>query len=154
MDRFVTLFFGLLDTGVHTLTYASAGHNPPTLIRQGKKPVLLEARGIILGCFEKAVYAEESLPLAPGDTLIVYSDGITEAIDSSEAEFGLEKIKKIAATLASQHARSINQSIIDTIRQHQDDAPQLDDMTIVSVRRTSEEPYVCCAGASGHGDQS
>ena len=51
---------------------------------------LLEAHGIILGCFEDAVYTEESLSLAPGDTLIVYSDGITEAIDSSEEEFGLE----------------------------------------------------------------
>jgi sigma-B regulation protein RsbU (phosphoserine phosphatase) len=142
MDRFVTLFFGLLDTGTHTLTYASAGHNPPILFRRGQDPGLLQARGIILGCFEEAIYSEESLSLAPGDTLIIYSDGITEAIDSSEEEFGLEKLKKVAASVAPQPARSLNQSIIDQVRQHQDDAPQLDDMTIVSLRRTSEEARV------------
>jgi serine phosphatase RsbU (regulator of sigma subunit) len=137
MDRFVTLFFGLLDSRTHTLRYASAGHNPPVLVRQGEEPCLLETRGIILGCFEEAVYAEESLPLAPGDTLIVYSDGITEAIDSSEEEFGLEKLEKLASTIAPQSARSINQSVLDTVRHHQGGAPQLDDMTIISLRRMS-----------------
>jgi sigma-B regulation protein RsbU (phosphoserine phosphatase) len=139
MDRFVTLFFGLLDTGTHILRYASAGHNPPVLLREGRDPMVLETHGIILGCFEEADYIEESMPLEPGDTVIVYSDGVTEAIDASEDEFGLEKLKTVAGSLSLQPARSINQNIIDTVRRHQGDFPQIDDMTIVSLKRISSE---------------
>jgi serine phosphatase RsbU (regulator of sigma subunit) len=136
MDRFVTLFFGLLDTNRHTLRYASAGHNPPLLTRQGSEPVLLEARGIILGCFEDAAYKEETLSLAQGDGITVYSDGITEATGTAEEEYGLEQLKSVIKSSAGVASRELNTGIIESVRSHQGGSPQLDDMTIVTLTRT------------------
>ncbi len=136
-DRFVTLFFGLLDPATHTLRYASAGHNPPLLLREGKEPETLESHGIILGCFEDVVYVESVLSIKRGDTLMVYSDGIVEAIDASEAEFGIESLKACGEKHRGLAMEELNRRTIEGVLEHQGKAAQLDDMTIVSISRTS-----------------
>jgi sigma-B regulation protein RsbU (phosphoserine phosphatase) len=136
LDRFITLFLGLLDTGNHTLTYASAGHNPPLLFKTGGDVELLNARGIVLGCFEDASYAEESVLLEPGDILLVYSDGVTEAINSFEEEFGINGVRRSVSENRREDARVLLEEVIEAVRCHQGGSPQLDDITLLTLSRT------------------
>ena len=135
-ERFVTLFLGLLDTAGHILTYASAGHNPPLLFGKGEEPAFLSARGIILGCFEDAAYSPESISLEPGDTLLIYSDGVTEAINGFEEEFGVESLKEMVSANRDDGAEILIQKLTEAVRRHQGGSAQLDDMTLIALKRT------------------
>ena len=96
--RFVTFFYGVIDCEQMTLRYENAGHLPPLLLRNGKPQTLTEG-GTVLGMFEKAEYQDRVVPLCPGDCLILTTDGVTEASDSSDAEFGQSRI--VAAALGA-----------------------------------------------------
>ena len=135
-ERFVTLFLGLLDATNHILTYASAGHNPPLLFREGEEPAVLSARGIILGCFENATYSPESVPLKPGDILLAYSDGVTEAINSFEEEFGVENLKEMVLANRDDDVGTLIQKVTEAVRRHQSGSAQLDDMTLIALKCT------------------
>jgi sigma-B regulation protein RsbU (phosphoserine phosphatase) len=78
-SSFVTLLFGVLDVEVHTFTYSSGGHPPAVLLSASAPPRLLREGGTILGPFADSRYLEETCPIAPGDTLVLYTDGVTEA---------------------------------------------------------------------------
>ena len=89
-SRFATVFYGTLSsTGL--LTYANAGHNPPVLLtRNGVRR--LETGGLILGLFAQATYEQEAVQLEPGDVLVVFSDGVTEALNAEGGEFGEQRL--------------------------------------------------------------
>src|SRR5512136_408019 len=78
---FVSLFYGILDTRAHTLCYASAGQDMPILFSKGKKPNLLKTRGIALGIKEDVTYGKEEISILPGDRLLIYTDGVSEAMN-------------------------------------------------------------------------
>ena len=89
-SRFVTVMYGVLGADGR-LTYSNAGHNPPILVgRNGVRR--LETGGLILGLFPHATYEEETLQLEDGDTLVVFSDGVTEALNEAGDEFGEERL--------------------------------------------------------------
>ena len=89
-SRFVTVMYGVLAPDGR-LTYCNAGHNPPILVgRSGVRR--LETGGLILGLFPHAIYEEETLQLEDGDTLVVFSDGVTEALNAAGDEFGEERL--------------------------------------------------------------
>ncbi len=80
-EKFATLFFGCLDVSGHVLHYCNAGHNHPFLIGDGSEPLRLSEGGLALGCFESFPFEENQVPLNPGDRLVVFSDGISEAVN-------------------------------------------------------------------------
>ena len=86
--RFITLFYGLLDTARHSLTYANAGHVPPTLLRRGGLQETLSTGGTVLGLFADSEYEQSSIVFDPGDHLVLLTDGITEAVDAGGEQFG------------------------------------------------------------------
>jgi serine phosphatase RsbU (regulator of sigma subunit) len=131
-DQFVTVFYAVLDPATNTLTYANAGHNPALILNNSTTQELGQT-GIPLGMFEAMAWKTKSVTLTPGDLLVMYSDGVSEAQDGQNAEFGMERL--IAAAHTDQPAlEGIQKHIITTINQFVGDAPQFDDITLVLVR--------------------
>jgi len=134
-DKFVTLFYSLLDSRNHTLTYCNAGHDNPFLFSGSGAPRRLGTGGLVLSIMEDFPYEEEVVTLSPGDLVVVYSDGITEAVDPAQAQFGDGKIESVVAARRTLDAVGIIDGIVGAVREHAGSAPQADDMTIVVIKR-------------------
>ncbi|MCL5020869.1 MAG: PP2C family protein-serine/threonine phosphatase, partial [Bacteroidetes bacterium] len=134
-EKFVTLFYGILDTNSGTVTYANAGHESP-LVRHGTELICLTAGGPPLGVTDGMVYGKESIELTSDDVLIVYSDGITDAVDSKGERFGIERLEEAVRTLDSLSAEEISAKILAIVERHIGDASQFDDMTLLVLKRT------------------
>jgi sigma-B regulation protein RsbU (phosphoserine phosphatase) len=130
-SRFATAFYGHLSPeGV--LTYCNAGHNPPLVI--GPDSVRrLEAGGMIVGLFSEAHYDQESLQLAPGDVIVVFSDGVSEAMSSTGEEFGEDRIRDAVAAVRNESPEHIHQDLFKRIREFTRGAVQNDDVTAVVI---------------------
>jgi sigma-B regulation protein RsbU (phosphoserine phosphatase) len=131
-SKFVTLFFGVLSAD-GTFVYCNGGHNAPVLVRRGAVS-RLETGGMILGLFETASYDQETLTLEPGDTLVVFSDGITEAQDQAGEDYGDDRL--IACLEANRGATpaAIRDALQVSARTFASGATQSDDMTVLVVR--------------------
>lgn len=134
-DRFATCFYGVLDTTDHCLRYANAGHDRPLLFSSNGQRTDLNTSGIVLGILPDSAYGEETIRFEPGDSLIVYSDGITDAADAGDREFGLDRLVEVAAGHGNGSAADLVQRILGAVNDHVGDTPQTDDMTLVVVRR-------------------
>jgi len=131
----VTLFFGILDTEKHTLTYCNAGHNEPLLIKNGKI-TKLDKGGLLLSCFEYSDYDEEEIIFEKGSTLVIFSDGITEAMNEAEEEYGDERLEKILLDNIKESSQEIIKNIITDVKLHVGDNAQSDDITIMIIKRS------------------
>jgi sigma-B regulation protein RsbU (phosphoserine phosphatase) len=135
---FVSLFYGILDTQKNTICYANAGQNLPLLFSPEKKPVLLKTHGLVLGMKEDVSYQQEEIFINPGDRLLIYSDGISEAMNEQMEEFGDEKLLKIVQQSRGYSADALIENIIAAVNLHFGNVPQNDDMTLVlSLRKDS-----------------
>jgi sigma-B regulation protein RsbU (phosphoserine phosphatase) len=134
-EKFATLFFGCLDAASHILHYCNAGHNHPFLIGNETKPLRLSAGGLALGCFESFPFEESQVALKPNDTLIVFSDGISEAVNNAEEEFGESRLCELATANRDASAAELIEKILQSVGAYSGDQPQLDDMTLVVVKR-------------------
>jgi sigma-B regulation protein RsbU (phosphoserine phosphatase) len=134
-EKFATLFFGCLDAASHTLHYCNAGHNHPFLIRHDAKPLRLSAGGMVLGCFESFPFEESRVELEPGDRLLVFSDGISEAANNAEEEFGEDRLGELATANRDASAAELIENILQNVGRHTGDRPQMDDMTLLVVKR-------------------
>lgn len=137
-SRFVTVMYGVL-AGDGRLTYSNAGHNPPILAgRTGVRR--LETGGLILGLFPHATYEEDTLQLEEGDTLVVFSDGVTEALNSAEDEFGEERL----LACIDEHRECATEVLLDrilaTVRTFAGGAVQNDDVTALVLRYGPRKP--------------
>ena len=131
-SRFATCVYGVLAEDGR-LTYCNAGHNPPILIgRNGVK--LLETGGLILGMFPQAVYDQETLMLDPGDVLVMYTDGVTEALNQAGEEFGEGRVR--ACLDANLHCPPVEMldRLLSSVRGFVADASQHDDITALVLR--------------------
>ncbi len=141
---FVTVFYGILDPTSGLLTYCNAGHNPPCLLNRRKGSVReLAKTGMALGAVEDADWGRRSIQIEPGDALVLYTDGITEAQDQHETLFGRQRLLKFLATtnLPSESQRPSAQHIQDAllaeVHRFMGQAPQLDDVTLMVLLRDS-----------------
>jgi sigma-B regulation protein RsbU (phosphoserine phosphatase) len=140
-DMFLTAFYGALDTNSGQLTYASAGHNPPLWWRAAERDfVQLMPTGPLLGVLEHAEVPEQTIELAPGDALILYTDGVTEAFDADYQEFGLDRMQAVvAAELVADPAVSAETLLTAIGRAQQafvQETTQFDDTTMFIIKRT------------------
>ena len=135
-EKFVTLFYALLDTSEHTLCYSNAGHDNPYLLSHKGEPRRLKVGGIPLSMIESFPYSEETISIEPGDLLVICSDGIAEAMDINQVQFGEEKLGGILHELRTASPATVIEQIIGAVRAHAGTAPQADDITIVAVKRT------------------
>lgn len=132
---FVTLFYGVLDEEKRTLTYANAGHNPPLLLRTGSDEfVRLMPTGIALGALDEAEYGEETVEIGPGDLLVLYTDGVTEAINAGTEEFGEERLKDAVRGLRDRPPAGIIRGVRDMVHAFSGAEPQFDDITLMVLK--------------------
>lgn len=136
-EKFATLFFGILDCETHTLSYVNAGHNYPILFSHGGEQRLLKTGGIPLGMLEDYDYEEEVVQFNQGDILLMYSDGISEAFNRDKEQFGDDRVIAIVQNLRDQSAQIILDGVLEAVRTHSAGIPQLDDLTVVVVKRQS-----------------
>ena len=134
-DKFATLFYGVLDRASHRLAFANAGHNYPLFLKPGAGPTCLDLGGLVLGCLEEFSYAEGTVEFAPGDTLLIYSDGITESFDANDEEFGEIRLAALLQANAADTATRLIDRILAAVRAHAGKLSQMDDMTLLVIRR-------------------
>ena len=137
-SRFITAFFGILDPSRGILVSVNAGHNAPLLISEKRDgPVELSEGGLCLGMFDGMSYTQEVTELLPGDLLAMYSDGVTEAQDCEQEEFGVDNLltalRKDGG--ASGSAGAAIESVVHAVDAFVKDAGQFDDLTMVVLRR-------------------
>ncbi|MCX6684266.1 MAG: SpoIIE family protein phosphatase [Methanoregula sp.] len=135
-SMFVTVFYGVLDVPAMTFTYVNAGHNPPLLVR-GDPPeirTLGEGRCIALGVVPEVNVTSATLVLEPGDLIVMYTDGVTEAFNLQDEEFGEEQLVDYVTRHRHYPVQEIIDGLIDEIRRFCGSAPQSDDITVVILR--------------------
>lgn len=131
-SRFATMFYGILCPDGR-LVCCNAGHNPPVVLgRQGI--TRLETGGLILGLFENASYEEETVQLDPGDLVVVFSDGVSEARSASDEEFGEDRLLEVLSAGRGDDPPAILDRLLREIREFAQGAVQSDDITIMVVR--------------------
>lgn len=136
-EKFVTMVYAVLDSHNHAIRYTNGGHNPPVCV-SGSTARLLETGGTLLGIVEGMAFEEEIVPLAPGDVVVMYSDGISEAMNEKQELFGDEPLQRLITEQHALGAEQMKDAILDAVRRHQRTAPQADDMTLIIIRRLPE----------------
>jgi sigma-B regulation protein RsbU (phosphoserine phosphatase) len=134
--KFLTLFFGLVEPETGTFRYVSAGHNPALLARKTGELVRLESTGVPVGMLPNASWREETVSLSPGDLLCVYTDGVTEAVNEQEEEFGLERLADLVSRGASKPVRVLCDEVLAAVADFARGMRQYDDQTLLLLRRT------------------
>ncbi|MBI4548637.1 MAG: SpoIIE family protein phosphatase [Ignavibacteriae bacterium] len=134
-DRFITFFWGILDTTAKRMNYVSAGHNPPFLFHADGAIERLDKGGIILGIMKTIVpYQEGEVKFGSGDVLLLFTDGVSEAMNSQEEEFGEEQLQQVARACLHESAGTILSKIVDAVKEHSKNRMQSDDVTLVVVK--------------------
>ena len=132
---FVTLFFGTLREKDRTLTYVNAGHNPPMVFRSRDETIEeLPLTGIVLGAAENQEYTARTIPIGPDDLVVMYTDGVTESINSREELFGEDRLREIIRNNARLTAREILDRILSAVQEFAGDMPQFDDITLLVIK--------------------
>ncbi len=136
-DVFVTAFYGVIDPTRRTLTYSCAGHNPPRLKRCRKEQVipLDEIGGPPLGVFEELDFDQTTIALEPDDVLALYTDGITEAMDSTNAQFGVGRLDEILG-LCELDAQGMIDAVVAGVDEFTSKRPPEDDRTLLVIQIT------------------
>ncbi|MFZ0547119.1 MAG: PP2C family protein-serine/threonine phosphatase [Candidatus Promineifilaceae bacterium] len=136
-ETFVTLFYGVLDLRSGKLWYTNAGHNPPIVIRRDKRrrPRLLKGTGMVLGMFEDQRWRRRSLTLEEGDLLVAYTDGLTEAMNPQQDEWGEHRLIQAVRHHRETPLDAFQGQVLAQVHDFTEDAPQHDDITLMLVRR-------------------
>ncbi|MYF74629.1 MAG: SpoIIE family protein phosphatase [Gemmatimonadetes bacterium] len=131
---FVTVFYAEYNPADGSLSYANGGHNPPVIVHaDGSSTELPQTNGIALGILPDIEYEQNSVTLSPGDTLVLYTDGITEAMNAQNEEFEMERLLTVLSGASSQDVREMNQAIFQAVQAFAGDMPQFDDMTCMTL---------------------
>ena len=133
-DMFITIFYGIVDSASRRLTYSRAGHNRPLLLRQGQVQEL-GGQGMALGVLEAPGFScpEQHASLAPGDRLVMYSDGLTDVLSCDQPPFGLSRLTAILQAQASQPPEDLCEAVFANLAACRAGAEQYDDMTLLVV---------------------
>ena len=133
---FVTVFCAIYNTKTGLVTYCNAGHNPPHLLRSdGSVEVLPKSNNVLVGIFDDMEYEENTLQLASGDTLVMFTDGVTEAWNPQKMEFGTERLNAILGGLVDKGSRQIVDTIKTAITDFAEGAEQSDDITMLVIKK-------------------
>lgn len=133
---FITMFLGIMDLATGKVNYCNAGHNPPIIVRNGHAEFLGTEPSLLLGVDIHAKYTSHILELAPGDTLFLYTDGLTEAENEQKELFGEQRTLKSVAKFSGQSAEAQVEHAIQALHVFVDQAEQSDDLTLLVIRRT------------------
>ena len=133
-DIYVTAVYGVLDTKNRILTFANAGHNAPILRHANGEMEYLTEGGVALGMFENLKYEERPLGLSPGEIIVFYTDGVTEAKNEKEEEFGTRRLKQVINDLHQLNASQIQENIYRAVKDFTGSLHQADDLTMIVIK--------------------
>ncbi len=134
-DRFATLFYGRLDTRSNVLTYCNAGHERPFHLTSGGDFSRLTAGGLAVGILEEFEYQDDIVILQPGDTLVIFSDGVTDMINAQDDAFGEKRLEKILLANRELPATGLVNLILTEVQEHAGSEPAFDDVTLVVLKK-------------------
>lgn len=131
---FVTLFHGVLDIATGAFTYVNAGHNRPYHLSNGRIETVPRTHGPALAVMEDIRYGEDTITLAPGDALFLYTDGVTEAFDKDEVAFGEERLEAVLAEAHDLPAEALSRAVHEAVVHFEDGTDQADDITCFALK--------------------
>jgi sigma-B regulation protein RsbU (phosphoserine phosphatase) len=133
---FVTMFYGILNTRTGELRYANGGHNPPYVFsREGKwRELPADKNGMIVGILDGAPYQTATHTIAPGEGLLIYTDGVTEAMDRQEEFFGEARLEALLERDGALPAEKLVAQVMAAVDEFADGTPQADDITVMAMR--------------------
>jgi serine phosphatase RsbU (regulator of sigma subunit) len=144
-NRFVTLFYAELDPQTGALSFLNAGHNPPIIVHAAGTVEHLASGGLPLGIKADALFREGRTQLQPGDVLVIYSDGISEAFNPAEEEFGVTRLHEVISRNMDASAAGMRDRIEAALTKWSQGTPAADDITLVIVKRQVESASVVIA---------
>ncbi len=134
-NKYVTFFLAALDPGSGRVAYVNAGHNPPLLVRANGEVETLQEGGMVLGLFEKVPYADGAMDLRPGDTLVIYSDGVTETWNAAGDEFGEEGLTALVVRSRKLDPAALQDQVLLELERFSAGAKATDDRTLIVLKR-------------------
>ena len=135
-SMFVTVFYGIYDLQTGLVDFTNAGHNPPYILHaDGTVEMVKSDCNLVLGALEGIDFKNASLQLEPGDTLVMYTDGVTEAENKEQAQFENARLETTLAALKGASSRQIVDTVNARVKEFTDGAPQSDDITQLVIRR-------------------
>ena len=135
-SMFVTVFYGIYNLETGEIDYTNAGHNPPYVLKHNNQVEALPlSQNFIVGVFDDFVYKNSSLTLEPGDTLVLYTDGVTEAFNPEKTQFGEAGLEKTLKSVPGAGSQEITEALLEDIHDFAGDEPQSDDITTLMVKR-------------------
>ena len=138
-SMFVTVFYGILDLETGRIDYTNAGHNPPYVVHpDGSVEALPTAGNMALGAFEGLPYKSGELTLEKGDTLVMFTDGVTEAENEVHEQLGEARLEALLPNYATASAAGIVEGIRSQVHNFAGEAPQSDDVTVLVIRRKND----------------
>lgn len=144
-DLFVTVFYGVLDLASRTFRFTNGGHNPPLLHRHDTGEIeSITVPGMALGVIDPLEFGERVVELRPGDRLVLYTDGITEAISAGDLAFGMDRLRAVLADTDGSDAEATTAAILAAVDSFVAGQPQFDDMTLTVLQVELDEeidPY-------------
>ena len=133
---FVTVFFAVFDPATGELVYANGGHNPPLIVHaDGASTEMRRPPGVALGAVPEFPFEKDSVTLKPGETAVLYTDGVTEAEDISQNQFGVERLGGVFSAARPDGARGATEAVFRAVRDFAGAAPQFDDITCLVLHR-------------------
>lgn len=138
---FVTMFLAILDCGTGEMTFSNAGHNPPARIApDGAVSWLALPRGLFLGVMEDAVYRTSTVTLAPGEKIVAFTDGVTEAQNPAQELFGTQRLLSVLSKAASMPPEVLDAAVMQAATEYAEDAEQADDITVLTLLYRGSDP--------------
>ena len=133
---FVTVFFGIFDPATGEFVFANGGHNPPLVVaRDGSSRLLEQTSGVALGIAPDITYEQRNVTLDPGEMMVLYTDGVTEAENVDQEQFQVQRLQAVYAEGQTKNAREANEAVFRAVREFAGDARQFDDITCLTLRR-------------------
>ena len=133
---FVTLFVGILDLKTGELAFSNAGHNPPLILgADGECSFLKLPDGLVLGVMTDAEYRDDTVRLGPGDMIVTYTDGVTEAMNPKKELYSEARLQETLTRMAGRSVEDTIDAIIASVKGHAAGAPQSDDIAVLAVER-------------------
>jgi sigma-B regulation protein RsbU (phosphoserine phosphatase) len=137
-SMYVTMFYGILDTRNGSLEYCNAGHNSPYLITDNGPQQLEIVGGIMTGYLSEFEYESKTITLKPGDTLFLYTDGVTEAEDEKEVEFEVQRLEECLSKTSGNPLSDITDTVFNAVNEYTKGIDQSDDITTLAIRYIGE----------------
>ncbi|MCX6144229.1 MAG: PP2C family protein-serine/threonine phosphatase, partial [Ignavibacteriales bacterium] len=137
-ERFITLFMAILDPSDGSLTYVNAGHNFPFILRTQQSSIQpLSSTGLPLGMFDGVEFQQETVKLDPSEYLVLYTDGVTEAMNKSFDEYGESRLRQVMIGSSDKSASGFLGGIVSDVEKFVAGEPQSDDLTMLVLKRVS-----------------